>query len=403
MTAPIPEQPLDFNGVLASVDRVYRVSRDRDAAYMAAIADRDRTIATRDATVSALMLTRDDLALRLQQALDRIAELEQGQEQSPPAPVGQFPGDPGPEKIIVGIDVTRGQIEKVRAREQAIGMKLANRTFNNAGIGDFAVPNGPIATKIKRDIAEGRMPVPSGKPGIENLAAHKFEAELVAFFKWYQSALAAAGMYGAIIFHHEPSNDWKADNNNLPAMAKHKADYAEAQRWIRACMNKAFKRSESRILFAGAFMTYEWSAQGVKQWGSADLFDPGKDPANPDKHVFDLLCGDHYNPALDATTLERPQLTAFLASGKKWGVPVGLTELGVKTANPDQAGVLKRFLARAKELGFRLIVLWDSEAGEGGQVSTDPSTYWTMKAETLAVYKEFCLSQGANPNATKGA
>ena len=84
---------------------------------------------------------------------------------------------------------------------------------------------------------------------------------------------------------------------------------------------------------------------------------------------------------------------------KKWGVQPGLTELGVKTNNPRQAEVLQRFLAKAKQLGLRLIVVWDSEAGAGGQVSTDPNTYWTMKPETVAVYRDFCLTQGANPNA----
>jgi hypothetical protein len=317
-----------------------------------------------------------------------------------PEPVGQFPGDPGPDKIIVGIDVTHGNIDKLRAREAAIGMKLGNRVFDNGGIGDLAVPNGPVATKIKRDIADGRVPIPSFKPGIENLAAQKFETELVAFFKWYQGVLVAADMWGVAIAHHEPSNDWPSDDNNLPAMAKHKADYGKAQAWLRKCLNKAVgKRSDSRILFAGAFMTYEWSTQGVAKWGSADLLNPGMDPENPTKHVFDLGCGDHYNPDLNATTLERPQLTAFLASMKKWGVQPGLTELGVKTNNPLQATVLKNFLAKAKTLGLRLIVVWDSEAGAGGQVSTDPNTYWTMKPDTVLVYKDFCLTQGANPNA----
>jgi hypothetical protein len=298
--------------------------------------------------------------------------------------------------------VTGQSVTRLQTREAAIGMKMANRVFDNGGIADLAVPNGPVATKVKRDLADGRVPVPSFRPGVENLAAHKFEAELVAFFKWYQQVLAAAGKYGAAIAHHEPSNDWAADANNLPAMAKHKADWAEAQRWLRACLNKAVPRATSRVIFIGAFMTYEWSAAGVKQWGPADLLNPGMDPDNPTRHVFDIGTGDHYVPNLTAASLETDQLvgpSGFLASMKKWGCPAGLTELGVKTSNPAQATVLRSFLAKARTLGLRLVIYWDSRAGKGGQVSTDPATWWEMTDATLAVWRDFCLTTGANPNA----
>lgn len=320
-----------------------------------------------------------------------------------PTPAGQFPGDPGPGKFLVGVASSGQSIDRVREREKYIGMKMGFRQFLNGGISDLAVPNGPFAADVKRDLAEKRIPIESCKPGIEALAAHRFEAELVAFFKWYQAELVRLDEYGVFIDHHEPGNDWLADNNNLPVMAKHHADWAEAQRWVRRCMNKAVKRSESRIIFVGALMTYEWSAIGIKQWGHPDQMDPGMDPENPSQHVLDLLCGDHYAPKLDASTLENSQLSGLVASGKKWKVGIGLTELGVRQGNPNGGKVLKALLDKAGPEGynFRLVVYWDSNAGKGGQPQPDLDQQWVLNEAngTLQVWKAWCLANGVNPNA----
>lgn len=339
-----------------------------------------------------LLATIAGLEHSLEVALARIAELEK---KPPKSEVGRFPGDPGVGKVIVGLAPTRGDLAQLADRERATGQGLAFRQYDSGGIADLSVPAGSVARKIVRDQAAGRVTVCSPKPGIEALAAHRYEAELVAFFTWTEKQPGVT----IVIVHHEPENDWKADHGNLPNMAKHAADYREAQRWVRACLNKAAGGKPKRTVFIGSLLTYSWTAQGKSKFGPVDQWNPGKQADG--SHVWDMCGGDHYEPSYTAASLDTLKWRDFVASVKSWGCLPAITENGINNGNARGGAVLKAFLGKLLSYGVPLYLYFDSKAGPGGVIQADPRDWWLLTEAngTLQAFAEFTNAVGSNPNA----
>ena len=362
------------------------------------VARLNATVAGLETSLSAATIARDAaLGVVAQRDADiaalkkRIAELEGG----PTETTGRFPGDPGPGKVIVGLATTRGDLTQLQQREQALGSGLAFRVYDNGGIGDLAVPGGPIAKKVLRDHAAGRITVCSPKPGIEALAAHRHETELVAFFRWLEQQPGVT----YVTVHHEPENDWTADHGNLPAMAKHAADYREAQRWVRACLNKAAGGKPKRTVFIGSLLTYSWTAQGKAKFGPVDQWNPGLQADGA--HVWDMAGGDHYEPAYTAGSLDTLKWRDFVASVKSWGCLPAITELGINNGNAKGGQVLAAFLKKLVGYGVPLVLYFDSKAGQGGALQSNPKDWWLLTDAngTLPAFAEFAKAVGVNPNA----
>jgi hypothetical protein len=321
-----------------------------------------------------------DLKTQLAAAL---AEIERLKHQSGSG--NRFPGDPGPGKAIFGVAVTGMNRTMLGEQERAAGSKLAFRQYDNSGISDLAVPNGPVATRIKRDHAEGRVPVVSPKPGMAALANHQYGPQLEAFAKWCE---AQPGIT-ILIVHHEPENDQGFTG----------ASYAEGQRWVRTCINKGAGGKPKKLMFIASLMTYAWTPEGRAKFGDPNLNNPGKQADGT--HVWDMVGLDHYEGSPAAKTLLTKKWTDAVASIKAWGSRVAITELGVVQSNPNGGAVLSAFLDELHRLDAPVILYYSSAGGAGGKPQPNPDDWWvlTNRNGTMPAFAEAIRNRGVNPNA----
>lgn len=295
---------------------------------------------------------------------------------SVPQPTGpvmsRFAGDPGPGKAIFGVAPGQDSRTSLIELEKTVGGPLAFRQYHG-GSADFAVPNGVLAKAVQKDHAEGRIPVISPKPGLEQLADHMFETQMVAFFKW----LEAQPGITIVIVHHEGENDWKADFNNLEAYKLHQNTYRLAQRWVRQCITKAAGANPKKIVFIGSLLSYSWSKQGRAKFGDPEGWNPGK--REDGRHIWDVACLDHYQPSYTGTTLETQQWIDATKSIKSWGTLLGITENGVNWGNKNGGKILGAFIKRFVEFYDGVIYLYfSSSAGPGGKIQENQSDWWTL-------------------------
>lgn len=313
---------------------------------------------------------------------------------SPTPTSNRFAGDPGPGKAIFGVGPGQDSRANLATLETAVGGKLAYRQYHG-GSSDFAVPNGVLAKAVRQDHAEGRIPVISPKPGIDRLAKHEFEKELIAFFKW----LEAQPGITYLIVHHEGENDWPNDFNNIAAYKLHQDAYRKAQRWIRQCLTTAAGANPKKIVFIGSLLSYSWSSQGKAKFGDPEGWNPGKRVDG--RHIWDVACLDHYLPSYTGTTLENAQWKASVVSIKNWGCLLGITENGVNHGNKNGGRVLAAFIKRLiEDLGCVIYLYFSSSAGPGGKVQPNEADHWTLTDAngSLGAFREAYAKYNYNPN-----
>jgi hypothetical protein len=281
--------------------------------------------------------------------------------------------------FFVGVATTNQDRTQLAQRETYVRRKLAFRQYENAGIGDYAVPGGNLAKRILQDKNEGRPSVVSGKPGIQALANHQYHDELVAHFRWAHSL----GVDLIEIVHHEPENDGRPP-----------AEFVESQRFVRSCLDEAAGGQPTKVQFWGCLMTYSWTAPGITKHGQPDAWNPGLMPDGC--HVWDACGLDHYEPSLTATTLISAKWKSALASLQQWGVTPAILELGVKGGNPNGGRMLTNFYAALplalpdQRMGG--VFYYDSHGGPSA--TSDPDQMWDLvdRNGSLPAFKEFALA-----------
>jgi hypothetical protein len=298
----------------------------------------------------------------------------------PPTPQPtSFPGDPGPGKLILGA-ATDGNGDP-GPLEQLGGKKLARRRYWNGGIADFAVPNGPIARAILEDHAAGRIPVPSGKPGIADTAAGRYDAQLQTFFAWCLKQPKDI----VVFVHHEPEND----QVKQPAAVQHQlaADFRGCQQKVRAALTAATSASgkpNRTVAFGGSLMTYSLSAQGKAKFAPIDEFYPGTG-------VWDFVGWDHYNE-IPANPLEDAVWAEAVVTTKRWGGRLAVAELGVRPEDPAGAAKLKAFYERLISLDAAFCLYYDSAVNSSG-------TGWKLGGATRDAWAALMKDpRSVNPN-----
>jgi hypothetical protein len=268
-----------------------------------------------------------------------------------------FPGDPGPGKMIVGCAAS-GVVGNVAAIEKQAGEPCAYRQYWNDGIIDFR-PTGPIVVASKRDHIAHRVPVLSGKPGIADLAKHMYRTELVAFFK----ALNALKKLTVIIIHHEPENDGLGG-----------APFAESQRWVRQCLDEATAGGRCYVMFIGSLMTYTWTPEGTKKHGNPDTYNPGKRADG--RHVWDACGLDDYRPKTSDPAIMMKFRDA-VASLMSWGVRGAITEWGVRPEDMLGDEKLSTIFEECFDLNFVMFLYYHSKVnstGTGWELNNDNGT-----------------------------
>jgi hypothetical protein len=331
-----------------------------------------------DQLVTSLAAADQAVAARITDLEAQLAAAQQQQQGG-----GRFPADPGKGRMIVGMAASGQSLVQIAQRTKDTGRPPAFRQYRNSGISDFAVPAAgakpdpvkhPMAYAVWRDHQAGRVSAISGKPGIQQLAAHQFGPELDAWHRW----LDAQPGYTIEIVHHEPSNDGR------PA-----PEFVEAQRWVRASITHATGGKPKRIIFIGSLMSYAWTAQAK----SKDGFN-GKDWL-PEKGVWDAWGLDHYcpNTSPTVTLLNRAQWKDSVADITAAGIPLAITEVGVAQGDPNGGKKLSEFVTECLRLGCVIFLYFDSNAGAGGKPQPNQADWWTLSPGNGAQQAYYALMQ----------
>jgi hypothetical protein len=283
--------------------------------------------------------------------------------QPQPTPAARFPGDPGPGKLVVGAIVS-GHAGDADAWEKATGAKLGeHRVYYRAGIGDLA---GPALAFIDAEHTAGRMPVVSIKPGLwADVAAGKFDAQLAAFAKAVESRAKPV----KLIVNHEPQNDL----TGLPKGGQlgTAADFRAAQARVR----KAIGTGLQRLSFGGSLMAYGWTSQGVGKFGSVDDWFPGPG-------VWDW-CGIDQYAQQSGAPIDDAKFKAATASMAKWGVPPAITELGIRSSDPQGPAKLAALIDKAVAAGYVAVDWYDSD-------NNSTQNGWVLTGPLLAAFVALC-------------
>lgn len=302
---------LDFSSVIAQHDA-------QIAEWRTAVADRDHRIS------------------------DLLAEIELLKN----PPVARFPGDLGPGRVRLGVATANSNVARVIEHETAAKRPLARRTYYQPSDGVAPIlPNGAARLRIQEDHKAGRIPVISIRPGsFAEIAAGKFDLELTAFRAWCE----AQPLPVHLLVWHEPENKGMSP-----------VDFCAAQTRVRRAIGTGLKR----LSFGGSLMTYTWNPVSNRK---PDEWFPGPG-------VWDWTGGDHYAQKA-GTTIFSPNWYAFLASCKKWQTIPAVTELGIRSSDPDAAKRLRDFYEAAVVDGVAFILYYDSDVNstQDGWILTGP-------------------------------
>lgn len=267
----------------------------------------------------------------------------------PPSTAARFPGDPGPGRILLGVATAGGNLPRVDEHEKAVGRRLVRRRYLNNGMTDLAAP---IRKWITEDHKAGRIPAPSIKPGpFGTIASGKWDTQIRDYVGWAEQQPLPIFQ----IIDHEPENNLKGQ----PAQAQHDgaAKFRADQQHMRALIDEVTGGKPKRLSFGGSLLGYNWST-GARSGPTPLLALP--DEWFPGAGVWDWCGIDHYIQKSGGTVFDTKWNDAVV-SVKKWGVPLAVTELGIRSSDPQSPSKLVAFYAKVVELGGVMILYYDSD------------------------------------------
>ena len=273
-----------------------------------------------------------------------------------PAPTARFPGDPGPGRILLGAATRGGNLARIAEHENATGRRLVRRRYWNDGTVDL---DGPVRQAVLEDHRAGRIPAPSIKPGPFGTIAGSQAAQdkVRAFVQWAEQQPHPTWL----IVDHEPENNLKGQ----PADAQHAgaAKFRADQQTIRQIINDVTGGKPRRLSFGGSLMGWNW-ATAAHTGTSAILAMP--DEWFPGAGVWDWCGIDQYAQKAGGPILDT-KWKALVPQVKGWGVPLAVTELGIRSADPDSGQKLLGFYDQLIAAGGVMLLYYDNDANSTGE------------------------------------
>jgi LysM repeat protein len=268
----------------------------------------------------------------------------------------RFPGDPGVGRILLGVATHGGALGRVTEHENAVHKRLVRRRYWNDGVGDL---NAAVRFGITDDHRAGRIPCVSIKPGPFGTIASSSAAQdaLRSFVVWAERQPLPI----FFVVDHEPENNLKGQ----PADAQHAgaSKFRADQQKIREIITEVTAGKPHRISFGGSLMGWNWAA--AAHAGPEPIL-ALPDEWFPGAGVWDW-CGLDQYAQKSGTTILDTKWKGAVTSLARWGVPLAVTELGIRSADPAAGRRLKDFIEAAIAAGSVMVLYYDSDSNSTGE------------------------------------